>query len=1165
MAELKPFQKASSDRILEYYKESNNHRYLLADEVGLGKTIIAANVIQRFAEEYRDHGVGVYYVCGNLALVGQNEKKLRDGFEDYNTYQWKESRNENMSRLALSFINQNYYERFDEVLGILKGVAVWMLGKGVEYTKENLYRGDGKTPKKNFLKRISLVSKFLGQYTFNRYAERLKNPEDKYTLLLEIYEKIREKKLIGDCVDVIKEIDKILEGHTYYALGQNEKDRQIEIEKPLLDKLKALIPIYDDLAGTKRMSFQSITPRTSIEKTSSGTWIERVAAGIVYYRWIEKQKEKSSQQFEEMLDMVIRGAKEEKDFAYVSHVMKTGQYMIVKEYWKICTQDACMAMFLYENITDRDIDEITKDMRVSQNAIGEEEIKVFLKNILSRMAVYSLDKAQADKKMLVVVDEFQNYSKILGENKLNEDCIRVCDKLLHSKYTDNHYVLLLSATPFHFANSNIGKNVLFQSEIEEINYEVELVLKYVMGGEPYKEWLETDDAYEKYKYLYENGVSRTERSGVNIGDKYMTLSYTTDIELLKSDVKNFVSFSNFQMEDEIQDGDMVIFYKDMQFVYRNGTFYIASDRIVNEIFEKFEIAPKDFLYEDVEDDDDKESKECINGLFFKCTVWDEEDYVSSPEYEWIECSKNEEKILKNLDAQTLPFTYVKDTPWLLSFAQDYKKINMSSQEREYILHTDDINRYAVEEIHHARFRKLKRILLEDRNAYKLLYIPPSKPDYRLWGIYEEFDNGGNLPVYYSKSLIFSKNYHTPRAFSAMLSYESERLNHADAGMTELYDQRVRYDLAGEKWKEKESEKQNSEWINNEIQEYRKLKAQMKDSSQYSSPYAKCIAKGIKRENRTDIFCLGSLAGYFLDKEDEWECKVTDYELRELLSAIYSVFLTKEAHDILSTIDGDTYMDKIHAYCAQGNFRSVLDEYIHMILEEEHIRKEELKKTIVRGNRSFLGLLKQNYFSVIEQYMKGNQFKIKVHTADMKNMYIYTGFAQGISGEEEKTSNQKAIKNKLICFNSPFRPFVFTSTSVGAEGLDFHWYCRNIYHWALEKNPEKFQQKEGRINRYHCHCVRQNLGRDFATKGWDEIYKYAQEHSDEGDNPFWPEWVYEGQKDDDTYARLTRNTCYYPGSYEDYEYDKMIRNMEIYREIIDGQHLCPIRKMKNDNP
>ena len=29
----------------------------------------------------------------------------------------------------------------------------------------------------------------------------------------------------------------------------------------------------------------------------------------------------------------------------------------------------------------------------------------------------------------------------------------------------------------------------------------------------------------------------------------------------------------------------VDFYKDMQFVYRNGTFYIASDRIVNEIFE----------------------------------------------------------------------------------------------------------------------------------------------------------------------------------------------------------------------------------------------------------------------------------------------------------------------------------------------------------------------------------------------------------------------------------------------------------------------------------------------------------------------------------------------------------------------------------------------------
>jgi len=38
------------------------------------------------------------------------------------------------------------------------------------------------------------------------------------------------------------------------------------------------------------------------------------------------------------------------------------------------------------------------------------------------------------------------------------------------------------------------------------------------------------------------------------------------------------------------------------------------------------------------------------------------------------------------------------------------------------------------------------------------------------------------------------------------------------------------------------------------------------------------------------------------------------------------------------------------------------------------------------------------------------------------------------------------------FNSPFRPFVLTITSVGQEGLDFHSYCHRVWHWNLPGNP-----------------------------------------------------------------------------------------------------------------
>ena len=60
------------------------------------------------------------------------------------------------------------------------------------------------------------------------------------------------------------------------------------------------------------------------------------------------------------------------------------------------------------------------------------------------------------------------------------------------------------------------------------------------------------------------------------------------------------------------------------------------------------------------------------------------------------------------------------------------------------------------------------------------------------------------------------------------------------------------------------------------------------------------------------------------------------------------------------------------------------------------------------------------------------------------------------------------------FNSPFRPFVLATTSIGQEGLDFHPYCYRVYHWNLPSNPVDLEQREGRVHRFKGHAVRLNL-------------------------------------------------------------------------------------------
>ncbi len=73
------------------------------------------------------------------------------------------------------------------------------------------------------------------------------------------------------------------------------------------------------------------------------------------------------------------------------------------------------------------------------------------------------------------------------------------------------------------------------------------------------------------------------------------------------------------------------------------------------------------------------------------------------------------------------------------------------------------------------------------------------------------------------------------------------------------------------------------------------------------------------------------------------------------------------------------------------------------------------------------------------------------------------------------------------YNSPFRPFLLTSTSTGQEGLDFYPWCHRLVHWNLPGNPVDLEQREGHVHWYKGHAVRHwqevlRIGRRAEFKG-----------------------------------------------------------------------------------
>ena len=74
MSHLREFQTAAVERIVEMLARNDSGRFLLADEVGLGKTLIACGVVERLSQEKRN--LTVVYLCSNLEIAAQNAEKL---------------------------------------------------------------------------------------------------------------------------------------------------------------------------------------------------------------------------------------------------------------------------------------------------------------------------------------------------------------------------------------------------------------------------------------------------------------------------------------------------------------------------------------------------------------------------------------------------------------------------------------------------------------------------------------------------------------------------------------------------------------------------------------------------------------------------------------------------------------------------------------------------------------------------------------------------------------------------------------------------------------------------------------------------------------------------------------------------------------------------------
>lgn len=519
--------------------------------------------------------------------------------------------------------------------------------------------------------------------------------------------------------------------------------------------------------------------------------------------------------------------------------------------------------------------------------------------------------------------------------------------------------------------------------------------------------------------------------------------------------------------------------------------------------------------------------------------------------------------------------------WDWNIDEYNKRIDrLVEQSTSMLLRRTRINRYEKIPCNNGRLQTLfNEAFSRERNgAELLLWIPASRPYYSTKSVFDK--NKG-----YSKTLVFSSWEMVPRMIAGLTSYEAERLTVGRLGNREDAKQ-MRYfaqdSSEGERKRRKVVVRLRDEMeevltypcrtlaklyepleladrsvdevrrivcgrVQELLQEFRQthqLHAVRQSAAQVvalmqtldgEEPSYELNGIAAGTEKLLTELAIGSpaICAYRLFKG----ASMAGTMAMDLADKFIALFNKQESMAIIDVLYGnkdsdEAYYWNVASYCVEGNLQAVLDEYAFTL-----------------GGGSDLELLRQMKSGFVDTA------SIQIETRESflghrEKSRLRTHFAVGYFNAQVNEKTMQRTENIRSAFNSPFRPFVLATTSIGQEGLDFHNYCRKIMHWNLPSNPIDLEQREGRINRYLCHAIRQNLADSefgafpFEKSVWKETMDRAtvalkQNHSD-----LIPYWCL---PDDFPFKyKIERIVPMYPYSQDRCRYDHLMDVLSVYR-------------------
>lgn len=763
---------------------------------------------------------------------------------------------------------------------------------------------------------------------------------------------------------------------------------------------------------------------------------------------------------------------------------------------KLCGDEYLQEMHtkLQTKLTDEIVSQV---LDYAQKGFDYRERATIINTLRRIFAEISIDMLDPD---LVIMDEFQRFNSLLEQG--DDEQSMLANKFFDNKRS-NTKILLLSATPYKP-----------YSTLEELNTDG--------MDEHYQDFMKvmdflfaTKDKTNQFKLLWQSYSSALKRTEVVNLSPLIAAKKTAEDAL----------YSVMCRTERFNSG-------------------IIDDSRVSDV----EVQPEDIL----------SFAECQNLI----------DYLSE---------HNSKARLGNV-----PMEYVKSSPYLLSFMDRYelKKRIVSALQRtdaKDVCKLDALllSKYTINNYRHispasGKLKSLHDLMFgarHEKKAHLLLWVPASNPYCKAGGLFESEDAKD-----FSKLILFSSWEMVPRMISVMMSYYEElytfgELKKQYPDLRYISQKKNRYGenrLRADGLLEYPSQTlaacyQPADFFGERLSIIKKVVKQRIQDKLSANDVIRQIPQRGRNNAKMILSLMKVLDGETLEETEELYVPanaldvMTDIAIASpavcayrqsgdkedatiVAKAIASVFNKPESAAVIDLVyskkSDDDYYESVLDYCALGNLQAVLDEYAHMV------------QTRKLGNAVMEAIIGTSNLSIDTNDSLGNEEKKLPMRCHFAIPFI------------DKTITDKAVtrtSNIRKAFNSPFRPFILSTTSVGQEGLDFHWYARKIVHWNLPSNPVDLEQREGRINRFKCLAIRRNVAKLYGTNAyhtWDDLFSTAYtalkgHHSDIV--PYWCLPIAELTEEQRSQLEyIERIVPLYPLSRDRYKYERLIKVLALYR-------------------